>query len=53
VDEFLGIYMNGQLALGMLWREIARRSQRNNRDTQLGEALTRVSAGSQRTLKHF
>jgi hypothetical protein len=45
MDEFLGIYLNDQLAAGMLWREVARRSQRNNSGTQLGEALARVAAG--------
>ena len=44
VDEFLGIYLNDQLAAGMLWREMARRSQRSNSGTELGEALARVSA---------
>lgn len=45
MDKFLRIYMNDQLASGMLWREVARRSQRNNSGTQLGEALARVSSG--------
>jgi hypothetical protein len=45
VDKFLRIYLNDQLALGLLWRELARRAQRNNSGTELGEALTRVSAG--------
>ncbi|HEX2288635.1 MAG TPA: hypothetical protein VHH53_00175 [Pseudonocardiaceae bacterium] len=44
MDEFLGIYLNDQLAAGMLWREMARRSQRSNSGTELGEALARVSA---------
>ena len=44
VDKFLGIYLNDQLAAGMLWGEVARRSQRNNSGTQLGEVLARVSA---------
>ena len=45
MDEFLRIYMNDQLALGVLWREVARRSARKNRGTELGEALRRVSTG--------
>ena len=45
MEERLGIYMNDQLALGTLWRELARRSQRNNSGTELGDALTRVSTG--------
>ncbi len=42
-DRFLGIYMNDQLAAGVVWREVARRSQRSNEGTALGEALARVS----------
>ena len=36
--------MNDQLALGVLWREVARRSERNNRGTEVGEMLERVAA---------
>lgn len=53
VDDFLGIYMNDQLALGTLWRELARRSQRNNSGTELGEALGRVSAGIAEDVETF
>jgi hypothetical protein len=45
VNEFLGIYLKDQLALGVLWRELARRSQHNNRETELGAALDRVATG--------
>lgn len=45
VSKFLGIYLNDQLAAGILWREVARRSQRSNNDTELGAALARVCAG--------
>jgi hypothetical protein len=45
VDKFLSIYLNDQLALGVAWRELAKRAQRNNRGTPLGGALARVSAG--------
>lgn len=41
--NLLGIYLNDQLALGVLWRETARRAQRNNRDTEAGPALERVA----------
>lgn len=44
MDDFLAIYLNDQLALGVVWRELARRAHRNNRDTPLGEALAHVSA---------
>lgn len=44
-DRFLRIYMNDQLALGIAWREVARRAQRQNEGTALGEALARVATG--------
>ena len=37
--------MNDQLALGVVWREVARRSERSNRGTELGAALARIAAG--------
>jgi hypothetical protein len=43
VDDFLRIYMNDQLALGVAWREVARRAQRANAGTELGDALARVA----------
>ena len=43
MSKYLGIYMNDQLAAGVLWRELAWRAQRNNDGTELGEALTRVA----------
>jgi hypothetical protein len=43
MNEFLGIYLKDQLALGMVWRELARRSWRSNRGSELGEALASVS----------
>jgi hypothetical protein len=42
-ERYLAIYMNDQLALGVLWREIARRSARANRCTDTGEALRQVA----------
>ncbi|SFA76568.1 hypothetical protein SAMN05216266_101299 [Amycolatopsis marina] len=45
MTSFLGIYLNDQLALGVLWRELARRAQRNNRGTDFGDALAHVSEG--------
>jgi len=44
-DRFLRIYMNDQLALGIAWREVARRAQGENDGTPLGEALRRVGTG--------
>ena len=43
MDKLLGIYLNDQLAAGVLWREIARRTARSNRDTPAGEALANVA----------
>jgi hypothetical protein len=43
-NRFLGIYLNDQLAAGVLWRETAKRAQRNNAGTDLGDALARVAA---------
>ncbi|MGX6511617.1 hypothetical protein [Rhodococcus sp. SJ-2] len=43
VNKFLRIYLNDQLALGLTWRELARRAQRSNRGTDLGESLADVS----------
>jgi hypothetical protein len=44
-DRFLRIYMNDQLALGVGWRELARRAQGQNEGTTLGDALARVATG--------
>ena len=49
----LGIYLRDQLALGVLWRELARRAQRHNRGTPLGDALDRVSAGIAEDVETF
>jgi hypothetical protein len=53
MDQLLGIYLNDQLAAGVLWRELARRAKRNNRGTQLGEALARVSIGIAEDVETF
>ena len=42
-NRLLGIYLNDQLAAGVLWRETARRAQRNNAGSDLGVALGRVA----------
>jgi hypothetical protein len=41
--NLLGIYLNDQLALGIGGRELARRAQRENAGTELGQALERVA----------
>jgi hypothetical protein len=43
VTDFLRIYLNDQLALGVVWREVARRAARENRGTPIGDALTSVA----------
>jgi hypothetical protein len=53
VDDFLGIYLNDQLAMGVLWREMAQRSQRNNRGTELGAALAEVAKEIAQDVKTF
>ncbi|MEV4313730.1 hypothetical protein [Actinocrispum sp. NPDC049592] len=44
MTNFLGIYLKDQLALGVAWRELARRSRGSNQDSELGRALELVSA---------
>ncbi|WP_030432707.1 hypothetical protein [Allokutzneria albata] len=44
MDRLLPIYLKDQLALGVLWRALARRARRNNPGTPLGAALARVAA---------
>ena len=43
-DDYLRIYMNDQLALGVLWRDVARRARRNNEGNDYGEPLARVAS---------
>ena len=43
-DRLLRIYMNDQLALGVLWREIARRTHKAAGDNPEGAALGDVAA---------
>ncbi|MDI5979644.1 hypothetical protein [Amycolatopsis magusensis] len=44
MDQLLGIYLNDQLALGLTWRELARRAARNNRGTAFEAPLAEVAA---------
>lgn len=44
-NSYLSIYLRDQLALGVLWRELAQRSARNNRGSDLGRALDGVATG--------
>ncbi|MEV8615736.1 hypothetical protein AB0383_48940 [Amycolatopsis sp. NPDC051373] len=43
MTEFLRIYLRDQFALGITWRELARRARGSNRGTELGDALTEVA----------
>jgi hypothetical protein len=52
-DRFLRIYMNDQLALGVAWREVAKRAQGENDGTALGEALRRVATGIAEDIETF
>jgi len=45
MKKYLDIYLNDQFALGVAWRELARRAAANNRGTDLGDALQRVATG--------
>ncbi len=52
-ERYLAIYMNDQLALGVLWREIARRSARANHGTPAGEAIEDVARGISEDVETF
>jgi hypothetical protein len=45
VERYLSIYLNDQLALGVLWRELARRAEQSNRDNEIGTAVAEVATG--------
>lgn len=45
METYLGIYLRDQLALGVFWREVARRARGSNRGTPLGDALAEVADG--------
>jgi hypothetical protein len=53
VTRYLAIYLNDQLAMGVLWRELARRALRNNRDSELGSALAEVATGITEDVETF
>ncbi|GAA1336790.1 hypothetical protein [Saccharothrix algeriensis] len=53
MDTYLGIYLKDQFAMGVLWRELARRAQRNNQGTPLGEALAEVATGIAEDVETF
>ncbi|MCW4355941.1 hypothetical protein ONR57_21785 [Hoyosella sp. YIM 151337] len=45
--------MNDQLALGIGWRQLAKRSQRSNRGTEVGNALAEVATGIAEDVETF
>ena len=53
VDKFLGIYLNDQLAMGVVWREMARRTQRNNRGTPAEQTLAEVASAIAEDVETF
>lgn len=52
-NRLLGIYLNDQLAAGVLWRETARRAQRNNDGSDLGDALASLATAIAEDLATF
>jgi hypothetical protein len=53
VSDLLRIYLNDQLALGIGWRELARRAARNNAGTPVGDALATVAAAIAEDVRTF
>jgi hypothetical protein len=53
VTDFLGIYLRDQLAAGIVWRELARRAERNNAGSETGQALARVATGISEDVQTF
>jgi hypothetical protein len=52
-DKYLAIYLNDQLALGIAWREVAKRAARENRGTQFGPPLENVARGIAEDVQTF
>jgi hypothetical protein len=53
MDDFLAIYLRDQLALGVGWRELARRAARTNRGNELGRALDHVAGAIAEDVQTF
>jgi hypothetical protein len=51
--DLLAIFLNDQLALGIGFRELARRSAKSNVGTPLGDALERVARGIAEDVETF
>ncbi|MFC9250781.1 hypothetical protein [Amycolatopsis thailandensis] len=52
-DRFLSIYLNDQLAMGIAWRELARRSSKANQGTETGVALAQVASAIAEDVETF
>jgi hypothetical protein len=52
-SKYLDIYLNDQLALGIAWREVAKRAARENRGTDFGPPLENVARGIAEDVETF
>jgi hypothetical protein len=52
-NRYLSIYLNDQLALGAVWREVARRAARENHGTEFGEPLANVARAISEDVETF
>ncbi|WP_409180200.1 hypothetical protein F9C11_27210 [Amycolatopsis sp. VS8301801F10] len=53
MDTLLGIYLNDQLAMGLAWRELARRAARGNRGTEFEVPLREVASAIAEDVRTF
>jgi hypothetical protein len=52
-DRFLRIYMNDQLASGLVFREVAHRAARENAGTEVGDSIARVATAIAEDIETF
>jgi hypothetical protein len=52
-NRFLGIYMNDQLASGLVFREVAHRAARENAGTEVGDSIARVATTIAQDIETF
>ncbi|UKD57944.1 hypothetical protein L3Q65_14825 [Amycolatopsis sp. FU40] len=53
METLLGIYLNDQLAMGLAWRELARRAARNNRGTEFETPLREAASAIAEDVETF
>ncbi|WP_134661611.1 MULTISPECIES: hypothetical protein [unclassified Amycolatopsis] len=53
MDTLLGIYLNDQLAMGLAWRELARRAARTNQGTEFETPLREVASAIAEDVETF